>query len=215
MELGAITAWLASEQPFAQGVALYAKVGTNATYLRLFALPATEYSRQALVRELGSLVHQVKESIAAVAGAVLPPEPLAPVKPAPAPVVPSTPVGVGTAALANVRAQLRAVRDERSHLHPQLTARNLGKTARYALAARILELTDKVMQLNEIEAHVLEHGRLPGPVPTEEVTDAGVLRQRLGNLMSRRSKLKKQPERAKDLLKVNGEIILIRSKLKP
>jgi hypothetical protein len=212
MELGNITAWLASEQPYAQGVALYKQVGTNPTYLRLFALPATAFSREALQRELKALVHEVKTEIDEVGRSMRPPEPPA-AAPAPAPVVPSTPLGVGTAALDQVRQQLRAARDERSHLHPQLTARNLGKTARQGIAARILDLTDEETRLKALEAHVLQHGRLPGPVPSTEVTDAGELRQRLTNLLSHRSKLKKRPDRAADLATAEEEITLIRSKL--
>ncbi|UOQ99897.1 hypothetical protein MUN81_10440 [Hymenobacter sp. 5317J-9] len=213
MELAAITAWLASARPFAQGVALYAQVGTNATYQRLFALGESDYSAQVLARELRAMVGEVKEEIAALANAAPPPEPPAAALPTPAPVVPNTPVGVGSPALAQVRAQLRAVRDERSQAHAQLTARNLGKKARYAVAARILELTDQEVKLKEAEAHVLAHGRLPGPVPTAEIDDAGVLRQRLTNLLSLRSKLKKRPDRADDLAAAEAEIILIRSKL--
>ncbi|MDO7853160.1 hypothetical protein [Hymenobacter convexus] len=215
MELGKITAWLASEQRYASGAALYAQMGTNPTYLRLFALPETAFSRQALVRELRTLVGQVKDEIAVLDSPARPPEPPAAADPAPAPVVPSTPVGVGSPALAPVRDQLRAVRDERSHTHAQFTARNLGKKARYALAARILELTDQELKLKDAEAHVLAHGRLPGPVPTAEVSDTGVLRQRLANLCSLRSKLKKKPDRAEDLATAEAEITLIRSKLNP
>ncbi|MFC7669292.1 hypothetical protein ACFQT0_19485 [Hymenobacter humi] len=71
------------------------------------------------------------------------------------------------------------------------------------------------MKLKEAEAHVLEHGRLPGPVASAEVTDAGELRQRLTNLLSKRSKLRKNPARADDLAAAEAEITLIRSKLNP
>ena len=56
MELGKITAWLQSEQPWAPGVALYKELGTNKTYLRLFALPVTDFSREVLYRELKAMV---------------------------------------------------------------------------------------------------------------------------------------------------------------
>ncbi|WP_201979337.1 hypothetical protein [Hymenobacter rubidus] len=205
MERGNITAWLASAQPYAQGAALYAQVGTNKTYLRLFALPETVHSRQALVRELRALVAGGRPEIAG-------PTPPAPPAAAAEPVAPTG--GPTSPILATVRQQLRAVRDERSQRHAQLTARNLGKRARYELAVRILALTDQEGKLKAAEAHVRQHGRLPGPVPTAEITDAGVLRQRLGNLVSQRTKLRKNPDRAADLAGAEAEITLIRSKLK-
>lgn len=212
METAAITTWLASAQPFAQGVTLYQKVGSSKTFLRLFKLGETNYSRGVLARELGHLVREVCEELPVLRTSSLPPTE----SPAVAAVVPSTlPPGVGSPALVQVRGQLRLVRDERSHAHAQLTAQNLGKKARYALASRILELTDQESELKAHEAHVLAHGRLPGPVPTAEVTDAGVLRQRLTNLLSQRSKLRKNPSRADDLASAEAEIILIRTKLSP
>ena len=117
--------------------------------------------------------------------------------------------------LLEVRQQLRAVRDERSHLHPQLTAKGQRRTARQALAGRIVALTDQEQALKATEAHVLQHGRLPGPVATADVTEAGELRRRLQNLLSLRSKLKKQPKRAADLAQAEADILLIRSKLTP
>ena len=218
MKLSEITAWLASEQPFSQGAALYAQVGTNATYQRLFALPATDFSREVLQRELKALVRPAPPMGTPLASWYQAAPPAAPApQPAPEP-VPPTPnplsQGGGSAALDQVRLQLRAVRDERSQLHAQLTAKNLGKKARYDIAARILALTDQEVKLKEAQVHVQAHGRLPGPVPTADITDAGVLRQRLTNLLSLRSKLKKRPDRADALASAEAEIILIRSKLK-
>jgi hypothetical protein len=212
MKLSEVSAWLASDRSFAAGAAIYAAVGRSKTYQRLFALGETPYSRQVLERELVALVREVKTEIDALSPPLPPaaPETLAP---APEPVVPTG--GPASPALAGLRDQLKAVRDERSHLHPQLTAKNLGKTARYAVGARILDLTDEEIRLKALEAHVLEHGRLPGPVPTADITDTGVLRQRLGNLVSLRTKLRKKPARAADLAAAEEEIILIRSKLNP
>ena len=210
MELGKITAWLQSEQSYAQGAALYAQLGTNKTYLRLFALPATPYSQRVLVRELAALVGEVRQEIEALSP---PTPPMAPL-PASEPVVPGPAISPETkAAIRVLYDQLRVVRDERSHLHPQLTAKNLGKHARQGIAARILDLTDEETRLKALFAHIEVHGRPPGPVPTAEITDAGVLRQRLTNLLSQRSKLRKNPDRADDLAAAEAEITLIRSKL--
>lgn len=205
MNLPDVSTWLASDRDFKQGVALYAALGTSTTYQRLFGLGATDYSQQVLVRELGALVAT--------------PAPEA----APAPVVVQAPTSVPVVApapalradveglLADLHAQLRAVRDERSHLHPQLTAKNVGKKARLATALRIVALTGQEVELKARQAHVRQHGRLPGPVATAEISDEAELRRRLLNLRSRRSKAKGQPEK---LAALEAEITLIQSKLK-
>ncbi len=220
MKLPDIQAWLASEQDFKQGVALYAALGQNPVYQRLFTLGATDYSRRVLLRELSSLVAPGRDTIAVavheltalvseinkggeVVAELVPPIAL------PAASVP----GVDSPLLADVRQQLKAARDERSHLHPQLTAKNLGKKARLVLALRIVALTSQEVKLKAQEAHVQQHGRLPGPVATAEVTDEAELRQRLLNLRSRRSKLKGKPEQAEKLAAIEAEIALIQSKL--
>jgi hypothetical protein len=211
LPLSAISAWLASDRPFAQGAALYAAAGPSATYQRLFALGATDYSRQVLERELSALVQDVRAEVAAVQST--PPAAPALIMPAPVPTPP--PAGANSPLLADVRRQLKAARDERSTSHAQLTAPNLGRKARYGLANRIADLTDQEVQLLDTEKHVLAHGRLPGPVATAEVVDEVELRRRLGNLRCRRSKLRQCPERADDLATVEAEINLIESKLNP
>lgn len=211
VSLSAISAWLAAPGSFAQGAALYAAGGPSATYKHLFALGETAYSRQVLERELRALVREVQEEIAAV----VPPPPPAPPAAAAAPPAPvPAPPAADSPLLLQVRQQLKAVRDERSTTHAQLTAPNLGKKARYGLAERIATLTDQEVELLAAEAHVLAHGRLPGPVATADVQEEGELRRRLGNLRSRRSKLRQCLERASDLAAVEADITLIESKLK-
>ena len=206
MNLPDVSAWLASDRDFKQGVALYAALGTSATYQRLFGLGANEYSCQVLVRELSALVAPVLE--VAPAPVVVPAPPAA----APVPVVAPAPELRADVErlLADLHQQLRAVRDERSHIHPQLTAPNLGRKARLKHALRIVELTGQEVKLKALEAHVRQHGRLPGPVATAEVSDEAELRRRLLNLRSRRSKAKGQPEK---LVAIEAEITLIQSKL--
>jgi hypothetical protein len=205
MKLPDITAWLAGDRDFKQGVALYAALGASATYQRLFGLGATDYSRQVLVRELSALV-LVPEPEAVP----LPPEPpAAPLGPAPTPPAPAA--EPAPQVLDDLSQQLRAVRDERSQQHAQLTAKNLGKAARLVLALRIVELTRQEVKLKAQEAHVRQHGRLPGPVATADVSDEAELRRRLLNLRSRRSKLKDKPEK---LAPIEAEISLIQLKLK-
>jgi hypothetical protein len=207
MKLPDITAWLASGCDFKQGVALYAALGASATYQRLFSLGATDYSRQVLVRELSALVPAVEPAPMPVP----PPPAVALQGPALAPEPP--PAGPAPQLLANLRQQLRAARDERSHLHPQLTAKNVGKKARLAVCLRIVVLTAEEVKLKALEKHVLQHGRLPGPVATADVTDETELRRRLLTLRTRRSKLKGKPEKAEKLAAIEAEIMLIQSKI--
>jgi hypothetical protein len=210
MNAADIRAWLASGQDFAQGVALYALVGTNDVYQRLFALGASAYGQRVLLRELSALVEQ-PPALAAPAPA---PEPVLALAPPPATEAAPPASAVVEALLADLAGQLKVVRDQRSHLHPQLTAPGLRKTGRQKLAGQIVGLTDKENELKAATAHVQEHGRLPGPVPVQEVTDPGELRRLLTNRRALRSKLKKDlPARAADLSRVQADIDLLTQKL--
>ncbi|PJJ59434.1 hypothetical protein [Hymenobacter chitinivorans] len=199
-------AWLAQPADFAAGAALYAQLGGSPVYQQLFAAGTTGYSRQVLRRELQAL-----------ASNPAPPAPMAPApavsKPAPVP-APAAQVTTHVDApdLPVVRAQLRALRDERSQLHAQLTA--LGRKARGAAALRILDIGDEVTRLLKLEDHVLAHGQLPaGPVALADITDEGELRRRLSNLVALRAKLRKNEKRAGELPGVEADIDLIRTKL--
>ncbi|MGI4760931.1 MAG: hypothetical protein ACRYF0_09510 [Janthinobacterium lividum] len=205
MKLADITAWLASEQDFAQGVALYAALGENPTYKRLFSLGTGDYTYLVLRRELAALLAPVG-----------PPEPAA-ASPLPVATALALPATVQEEAasplLAKVLQELKATRDERSHLHPQLTAKGLRQKERQKIAGRIVVLTDQEGELKATEAHVRQHGRLPGLVPITEVSEAGELRRRLQNLVSQRTKLRKRADRADDLVACEAAITLIRIKL--
>ncbi|RSK44704.1 hypothetical protein [Hymenobacter perfusus] len=193
MKHAELLAWLAEPADFAQGAGLYAQLGGSGVYQQLFALGETGYSRQVLVAQLQLLAGPVEEPAEVV-------RPL---------VVPTPDAGV----LAGLRTQLKACRDERSHLHAQLTASGIRATVRCKLAHRICALTDQVQLLLAHEAHLVAHGRLPGPVATQDVTDAGELRRRLDNLISLRAKVRKRPERAAELPGLEADIQLIREKL--
>ncbi len=220
MNAADIRAWLASSQDFAQGVALYAQLGTSAAFKRLFALEATPHSRGVLLRELRALGAEPPPPAAATPGPGPPPTPAATsapptLMPDPPPAAePAPPANAATEALlADLAGQLKALRDERSHLHPQLTGKNVGKTARGEVALRIVAITAAEGQLKVQLAHVQQHGRLPGPVASADVTDAGELRRRRANLSSRRSKLRDQPDKADKLAAIEAELLLITSKL--
>ncbi|MCA8830536.1 hypothetical protein [Hymenobacter pini] len=207
--------WLAGPRAWAAGVALHAQLGGSAVYQQLFALGETGYSRQVLVEQLQGLAGPVEDmprlsmdylqeqrrqlSDQAFRQEVYSTPPAA--------AEPNSPL------LTDVRAQIKAARDERSQLHAQLTAPGLRVTARCEMAHRICALTEQVQLLLASEQHVLEHGRLPGKVATEEVTDAGELRRRLDNLVALRSKVRRRPERAGELPDLEAEIDLIRNKL--
>jgi len=201
MNLSDITTWLASAQDFAEGVALYAALGANPTYQRLFSFGPGEYTALVLARELAALVeHQGQEAAS--------PLPAAGPELAPA-VLPEA----ASPLLAKVLQELKATRDERSHLHPQLTAKGLRQTERQKIAGRIVVLTDQESELKATEAHVRAHGRLPGPVPLADVREAGELRRRLQNLVSQRTKLRRREDRADELVACEAAITLIRIKL--
>ena len=189
-----VLSWLAVPADFARGVALYAQLGGSPVYQQLFALGETSYSRDVLVRQLRQLCGGLPTPAAVPAPRAL--EHVAPVP-----------------ALAGVRAELKAARDERSQLHAQLTAPGLRRADRGRLALRICQLTPRVLGLLADEAHVQAFGRLPGPLATAELTDAGELRRRLDNLVALRAKVRRRPERAGELPRLEADIRLIRTKL--
>jgi hypothetical protein len=207
MNAADIRTWLASGQDFAQGVALYDELGTSDVFKRLFSLGASAYSQRVLLRELSALSAEPPPVVGQPAPA---PEPVPPPTPAPADKAAPPASASAEALLADLASQLKAVRDERSHLHPQLTAAGLRKTARQKLAGQIVGLTDRENELKAAQTHVRQHGRLPGPVPVAQVTDPGEQRRLLDNRRSLRSKLKKDlPARAADLARVQADIDLL------
>lgn len=213
MNAADIRAWLASGQDFAQGVVLYDQVGTSATFKRLFDLGATAYSQGVLLRELSALVAGPPASAAPPPASAAPVPVLASAPAAEAPLPASEASPPATAdLLADLATQLKAVRDERSHVHPQLTAPGLRKTGRQKLAGRIVALTDQEGALKAAVAHVHAHGRLPRPVPLADITDREQLRRLLTNRRAQRSKLK-DPARAADLARVQADIDLLTQKL--
>lgn len=240
METTKLVAWLADPADFAAGAALYAEAGGGGVYGQLFALGGTSYSRQVLERELRKLA-DLQDVGPGPRTVPLPTRNTVmvllsgPVDEVPnlsmdylqrqrgrlsarefeQAILSEPPPEHDPTALADVRARLKACRDERSHLHAQLTTPRLSKVIRNTMAHRILALTEQVQQLLADEAHLLAHGRLPGPLATDDVADAGELRRRLSNAISRRAKLRQRPDRASELPALESEIILIREKLNP
>ncbi|UOR06738.1 hypothetical protein MUN82_06465 [Hymenobacter aerilatus] len=210
-----VQTWLQQPADFAAGAALYAAHGTSSVYRQLFARGETSYSRQLLVRELQALA--TREADEAPKSPTLEIVVSAPVVPFTAPEPQKSPTPTTSASeesVRKVRAQLKALRDERSQTHAQLTAPRLARKDRLQLALRILDIGDEVLAAEERLAYVQQHGQLPpGPVATADVTDAGELRRRLDNLVALRSKVRKRPDRAVELPQIEADIQLIREKL--
>ncbi|MBO0360674.1 hypothetical protein J0X19_22125 [Hymenobacter sp. BT186] len=194
---------------FAAGVALHKQLGGSDVYQQLFALGETSYSRQVLARELKALtiVPTAMPAIALETAIVQ--------ETVPTPPAALVPTHTASPLLLPLREQLKACRDERSLLHAQLSAPRLSQKDRGKMALRICLLTDQVVQLLSAEAHVLTHGRLPGPLALADVEEAGELRRRLDNLISLRAKVRRRPERAAELPGLEADIHLIREKLTP
>lgn len=210
--MSAAEQWLANPVDFAAGVALYQQLGGSSVYQQLFAQGETGYSRQLLVKQLQQLVGHSVVPAPEPAPVAPPTAQPAPMVPAPAPMVPA-PAPVNEVALEGLRVRKKACRDERDRLRAQLTAPRVTKTDRKKMAARICALTDEVYQIEEAEKHVLEHGRLPGPVALGDLVDPGELQKRLTNLIAHRSRIRRRPERAGELPGIEADIQLIRQKL--
>ncbi|WP_157530320.1 hypothetical protein [Hymenobacter norwichensis] len=195
-----ISNWLASEQPYEVGVALYEQHGTSGMIKRLLAGSCTSYNREVLARELGKLV------------ATAPPPPQTP-PPAPVP-----------AAAADVLTQLRQARrpllSEREYLHARLEL--ASDAERSASALRILDIGDLLNESYAAEAHYEKYGTLPAPPPVAEpapelasLTSTADIQYQLKLLRTQRSKLKDRPDRAEKLAQVLANIDLLESKLSP
>ncbi|MCA8831958.1 hypothetical protein [Hymenobacter pini] len=193
-----ISAWLASEQDYATGVALYEQHGTSGVYKRLLAGACTNYNRGLLARELGKLVETV---------------PAAEPEPAPTPVV-APPVDVMT----QLRQARRPLLSEREFLHARLEL--VGDAERHDSALRILDIGDELQKSYDAEAHYVQYGTLPEPPPVAEpapelatLTSKAEIQYHLKLLRTQRSKLHGREDRATDYAQVLANIELLESKL--
>ena len=188
-----IQAWLEGEQSYAAGVALYEAHGTSSVVRKLLACGETQFTRGKLAQELAKLV------VAAPAPRVH--------------VVDTSAKRVEkTAEPVQVDPQRREWFAERNYLHAQLELVATDEERR-VMALRILELAD-LLALSYDQAA----GRAPTPPgqaspELEALDDVGDILRRLLNLRAQRSKLKKRPDRANDLLQVEANIHLLESKL--
>lgn len=206
----AIREWLEGEQEYAAGVALYAQQpAASAALCRCLAAGETAFTRRKLVQALRDL-------------AGLPTACNGYVTPAPEKAASTT---VQAASLRNGRVttadpQRRAWFAERNYLHPQLELVATDEERR-VMALRILELGRLISRSYDAEA-----GRRPAtqeaPPPAKsgaswaapdlaQLSDGERLRLLL-NLRSQRAKLKKRPDRADDLARVEAAIDLLEQK---
>ncbi|HEX8656592.1 MAG TPA: hypothetical protein VF690_03620 [Hymenobacter sp.] len=88
-----------------------------------------------------------------------------------------------------------------------------GDEARRTAAFRILELAGLIDASYQQERAAA--GAPPAENPLASLTDAGEIRRLLANLRPRRSKLKSRPDRAADLARIEADIHLLETKLKP
>jgi hypothetical protein len=186
---------LESGQDYAQGLALYDVHGRSEVVRKLLAYGETAFTRGKLVAALQQLVADVRVNVSADVR-----------------VNAEKPSHVEKTDIA-VDPQRRAWFAERNYLHPQLE-HAATDAERCVIALRILELGDLISQSYDQAA--------PGAAPLglatpglEALTDAGEIRRLLANLKPQRSKLNKRPDRAADLARVEADIHLLETKLKP
>jgi hypothetical protein len=198
-----IRQWLEGEErDYDAGVALYAAHGSSQVVRRVLAFGETAFNREKLVQELTKMVENSPKAENSSTSA---PRVHA---------VDASPKRVhDTLTSVHVDPQRRDWFAERNHLHAQLGLVATDRE-RLEMSLRILELGDLISQSYDQAA--------PGAAPAgpatpglEALTDAGEIRRRLANLRPQRTKLKKRPDRATDLLQVEADIHLLEEKLKP
>jgi hypothetical protein len=201
-----IREWLKSGQDYAQGVALYERVGKSRVILNALQRGASDFTRQKLRDELSKLI--LTE--------VAPPARVRVVDTS-AKRVDKTPnrVHVGPPAAqeaspAPEHPERRTWYATRAYAHAQLEL--VGTDAeRRELATTILAMSEKITaSYQAVEAPV---DVVPGP-DLAALADEGEIRRLLANLRPQRSKLKNRPDRASDLARVVAQITLLETKLK-
>ncbi|WP_276496714.1 hypothetical protein [Pontibacter litorisediminis] len=189
-----IRLWLASGKDYATGVALYAKYGSSEVRKRMFASGYSSFNQEKLLNSLEELLQSAA------------PEPEA--TPAPHTKAKPTAKHHDHPHFLQLMKQREALLDERTLAHARLNTVKTD-TERLELALRILDLVPQIKKLNHIRQHFLQHGSLPEEAqaasPLDE-SDKSALIQHRNNLRSTRSKLKKKPDKTKELATIEQEI---------
>ncbi|WP_310395712.1 hypothetical protein [Hymenobacter sp.] len=201
--------WLESSQrDYAAGVALFEAHGRSSVLKRLLSGPASDYTREVLVRELTKLTAPVLCDGHVISG----PKKVAAV-PAKAEIlrdlhVTEAPNGE------ELRRQRRKLFADRDYLHASLELLPTEKE-RLAASLQLLESVKRIQLSYDVAAgRVVDPAPAPGP-DLAAITDAGEVRRLLANLKPLRSKLKNRPDRADKLAEVEADIHLLEAKLKP
>jgi hypothetical protein len=201
-----IREWLESGQDYAQGVALYERVGKSRVILNALRRGASDFTRQKLREELPKLILEE----------VVPPARVRVVDTA-AKRVEKTPARVHAgppaaqvASPAPEHPERRTWYANRAYAHAQLELVDTD-AARRELATSILAASAQITaSYRAVEAPA---DVAPGP-DLAALADEGEIRRLLANLRPQRSKLKNRPDRAGDLARVVAQITLLETKLK-
>ena len=195
-----IREWLEKGQHYAQGVALYETYGKSGVVLKTLRYGETEFTRGKLKTELlkllgGESVRAVDTSAERVCE-----------KPIRVPILQK----VDSSASPAEHPERRTWYATRAYAHAQL---ELAATEAdcCALARTILETTKKLDASYRAVAAPADVQPEPDLVALDDV---GEVRRRLANLRPQRSKLKKRPDRAAELVRVVAQITLLELKLK-
>jgi hypothetical protein len=203
-----IREWLESGQEYAQGVALYERLGKSRVILNSLRRGVSDFTRQKLREELLKLI--VAE--------VVPPARVRVVDTSakrvdkmpnrvhvgPPAAQEASPVPVDEA----VRAQRSSWYAERHRLHATLELLTTDEERRLA--------GERILVISELLTASYQGAAAPVVAPAPDlaaVSDQGEIRRLLANLRPQVSKLKKNPARALDLQQAQADIKLLESKL--
>ncbi|MDO7849227.1 hypothetical protein Q5H92_22880 [Hymenobacter sp. M29] len=222
--------WLDSERDYEAGRQLYAALGDNDRLKRLFADGPTRYNREAVAWELTKLARAGSGQLSVISYqlAVISIDASAAEKdtssePESSPNATfslqkdTSSAEKGTELLDELKAEQRGLYDERAGVHAQLEGAK-DEEERRLMAVRVMTLSRQLNTNWETYHYVEAHGELPpAPAPApglDQLAPADLVKKR-NNLRSQASKLKKQPHRADDLLRVEAELAQVEQLLNP
>jgi hypothetical protein len=232
------TEWLASERDYEVGRQLYDALGDNERLKRLYAGGANTYNRESVLWELTKLARagvvtpvRREPGLDDYGNRIAPLHFFLPLAEAeelqnatkPLQKDESPPQKVESLSpeagklLDELRDARRLLYDERTGVHAQLEGA-ANEEERRQMCSRITKLSRQIDANWNADRHVRAHGTLPpGPVAAPELATlpADKLLKKRNNLRSQVSKLKKQPHRADDLMRVEAELHQVESLLNP
>ncbi len=223
--------WLDSaEHDYEAGRQLYAALGDNDRLQRMLASGPNHYNREALAWELKKLARAGKGQLT-VSSYQLPVSSRdASTAQKDTSSIPEIGANAtfslqkdtsstekGTKLLEELKDARRLLYDERAGVHAQLEGAATEEERRL-MAVRVMTLS-RALDANWSTTHYVEaHGELPpapAAAPGLDTLPAAELLKRRNNLRSQVSKLKKQPHRADDLVRVEAELLQVETLLNP